>query len=92
MPHTVAGKLQCTHAGNGLAQSTGKAEIAPSHAHFMESVTNLKKIYASHLALSAQFKLAVEKHEEYVDQLTRPAVAMGVGCSLMPTGPAVSAH
>ena len=30
----------------GLSLAAGNVEIAPSHAHFIESVTNLKKIYA----------------------------------------------
>ena len=31
-------------AGTGLTPTTGKVEIAPSHAHFKESVTNLATI------------------------------------------------
>ena len=62
-------------AAKGLYIAAGTVEVAPSHAHFLESVTNLKKIYASHLALSSQYNKAVEKHEEFVNKLTQPGLS-----------------
>ena len=57
----------------GIADDKG-ASSCPSHDHFVESISNLKTLFSSYVALNAQYTKAVAKHEEYVDSLTNPAL------------------